>query len=406
MGENIVSALGACMKRLIGFTAALCLLAIMVGCGGVTSTGTLAYVSNSATNSTGFTVFTVNTDGTLTKSNISPQNVPEPPKMLQFSPNGKWAFYLDATGSNVFAYTRAGNGTLSVKIDSYPVGPGASSLVVAPSNNFLYVALPATQELAIFSIDPSTGILAQVGQNLLVGYDLEQLVLAPNGVLFGLSTLKQAVIPFTLTASTGVATQQIPTPVGQTPSFLVLSANGQYAYVLDASSVFPIPGTALSTPNIFGFTVGSTGTLTPMPDSPFQENADSTGHYPASPFGGVVSNDNRYLYVANKNSHNISVFKITSTNGELQEVLGSTSIINGVSVSSASPFDCGTGCSTPSYVSITNGNNGLFVVDPNAGTNKAGAIFQFQIDQNTGKLRPQNPASVVTEGSPTWITIR
>jgi hypothetical protein len=87
-------------------------------------------------------------------------------------------------------------------------------------------------------------------------------------------------------------------------------------------------------------------------------------------------------------------------------VLGSTSIINGVSVSTASPFDCGTGCSTPSFVTIPSGNNALFVVDPNAGTNKAGAIFQFQIDQNTGKLRPQNPASVVTEGSPTWITIR
>jgi 6-phosphogluconolactonase (cycloisomerase 2 family) len=176
--------------------------------------------------------------------------------------------------------------------------------------------------------------------------------------------------------------------------------------VLDSSSTFPIPGTTLSTPNIFGFTVGSTGTLTPMPDSPFQENPNSIGQYPISPFGGAVSSDNRYLFVANKNSHNISVFKISSTSGELSEVLGSTSIINGVSVSTASPFDCGTGCSTPSFVTIPSGNNALFVVDPNAGTNKAGAIFQFQIDQNTGKLRPQNPASVVTEGSPTWITIR
>jgi 6-phosphogluconolactonase (cycloisomerase 2 family) len=279
--------------------------------------------------------------------------------------------------------------------------------VVAPSNNFLYVALPATKELAIFSIDPSTGILTQVGQNLLVGYDIEQLVLAPNGVLFGLSTFRQAVIPFTLTASTGVATQQIPTPVGQTPSFLVISPNGQYAYVLDSSSTFPIPGTALSTPNLFGFTVGSTGTLTPMPDSPFQENADQISKtYPSSPFAGAVSSDNRYLFVANKNSHNISVFQISSTSGELQEVLGPVTTTNGVVVSEASPFDCGTGCSTPSFISIPSGNNALFVLDPNAGTNKAGAIFQFQIDQNTGRIRPQSPASVVTEGSPTWITIR
>ena len=88
------------MKHLIGYTAALCLLAFTVGCGGVTSTGTLAYISNS--NGSGFTVYTVNTDGTLTTSSISPQSTPTPggsgPKVLQFSPNGKWAYYLDNAG--------------------------------------------------------------------------------------------------------------------------------------------------------------------------------------------------------------------------------------------------------------------------------------------------------------------
>ena len=95
MGGYIFSALGACMKRLIGYTAALCLLAITVGCGGVTSTGTLAYISNS--NGTGFTVFTVNTDGTLTMSNISPQSTPTRRRTEgdPVFPNGKWAYFLD-----------------------------------------------------------------------------------------------------------------------------------------------------------------------------------------------------------------------------------------------------------------------------------------------------------------------
>ena len=146
------------MKRFIGYTAALCLLAFTVGCGGVSNTGTLAYISNSS--GTGFTVFTVNTDGTLTLNSISPQSTPAAPKMLQFTANGKWAYFLDAAGANIYAYTRAGNGTLATLIDHYPVN-GASSLVIAPNSTFLYVSLPNSQngQLAVFSIDQSTGIL-------------------------------------------------------------------------------------------------------------------------------------------------------------------------------------------------------------------------------------------------------
>jgi 6-phosphogluconolactonase (cycloisomerase 2 family) len=394
------------MKRLIGFTAALCLLAIMVGCGGVTSTGTLAYISNST--GTGFTVYTVNTDGTLTRSSISPLNVPAAPKRLQFSANGKWAYFLDAGGTSVYAYTRSGNGTLDIKIDTYPVAPGggASSIVVSPNSNFLYVALPSTKELAIYSIDQTTGILYQVGSNILIGYDIEQLVLSPNGtVLFGLSNGGAAILSFTLTASTGVATQTNTMAVGESPSYLTLSANGSYLYVTDYLSTSPVAGTSpvQTTPNIFGFTVGSAGALTAMPDSPFTENPNTAGSYPSVPVAGVTTSDNRYLFIANQGSKNISSFKINSTTGELSEVLGSTTIINGISVTTASPFDCG--CSSPSFLIVPSGNNALFLLDPLANS-KAGAIYQFQIDQNTGKLRAQSPASVSAEGTPTWITIR
>ena len=193
------------MKRLIGYTAALCLLAVMVGCGGTTSTGTLAYISNST--GTSFTVYNVNTDGTLTLSDISPQNTPAAPKVVQISANGTWAYFLDAAGDTIYAYRRAGNGSFPTLIDSYPVGPGASSLVISPNSAFLYVALPNTLSgaLAIYSIDPATGILSQVGSNLQVGYPMTQLVMASGGsTLFGLSPTKQAALAWTLNTSSGV----------------------------------------------------------------------------------------------------------------------------------------------------------------------------------------------------------
>jgi 6-phosphogluconolactonase (cycloisomerase 2 family) len=386
------------MKRLIGYTAALCLLAMMVGCGGVTSTGTLAYVSNST--GTGFTVFTVNTDGTLTKSSISPQNTPAAPKVLQFSANGKWAYFLDQGGANIWAYTRAGNGTLSTLIDSYPVSGEASSLVIAPNNTFLYVALPNTLKVAVYSIDQNTGILSQVGSPTLVGYAISQLVMAPGGAaLYGLAPSQAAILTFSLNSSSGVMTQANTYPVGVSPSYLILSVNGSYMYVLDHTAADPILGT-----DIFAYNVSGTN-LTLMAGEPFHENADAiTGILPTNPVGGATSNDNRYLFVANQGSHNISTFKINSTTGEPTEVLGSTTTVNGIQVSTASPFDCGSGCTTPSFVSVSGSNNALYVINE-----PTGKIFQFQIDQNTGKLRALNPASVGAESAtsnPTWITIR
>jgi hypothetical protein len=52
-------------------------------------------------------------------------------------------------------------------------------------------------------------------------------------------------------------------------------------------------------------------------------------------------------------------------------------------------------------VAVPGGNNALFTLDY-----ANNLIYQFLIDQNTGKLRAQTPASVGAEGSPTWITIR
>lgn len=420
MGEYIPAALGACMKRLIGYTAVLCLLAITVGCGGVTNTGTLAYISNSS--GTGFTVLNVNTDGTLTRASISPQNTPAAPKVLQFSANGKWAYFLDAAGSTIYAYTRAGNGQLTTNIacgstgatncGGFNPGGAASSMVLAPNNNFLYVALPNTKngELVVFSIDTATGYLNQVGTTL-VGYPITQLVMAPGGTsLFGLSPSKQAIVGFTLNTSSGAVTQNsAPTAVGVDPAYMILSANGSYMYVPDftETSSFTTQGFTGLSPKIYGFNVAGSATLQIMTGSPFNENAAMsytngilTATFPSNPITGVTSNDSRYLFVANQGSHNISVFKISTTTGEPVEVLGALTSTN---VSTASPFDCGyeTGCTTPTFTAVSTSNNALYVIDTNA--NK---IFQIAINQNTGRLRALQTAEVSAEGSPTWMTIR
>lgn len=410
------------MKRLIGYTAVLCLLALTVGCGGVSSTGTLAYISNS--NGTGFTVYKVNNDGTLTLSSVSPQDTPtsagDGPKRIVFAPNGRWAYYLDRNGNNLYGYKRSSDGSLTDQIPGLPYAlTGASSIVVSPGSNFLYIALPGVQggELQVLSIDQSDGELSSVGNPVVVGYPLDQLAMNSNGsILYGLSKQKQSIVSWTLNNTTGYVTFASSTPVGSNPSFMILSANGSYIYVPDLSDTTPVvPGCVNSqttacqyTPNIYAFTQGtSLGSLTPMSGSPFNENADLiTGIYPSAPIGGVTSNDNRWLFIANQGSHNISVFKINDPNhlGEPEEVLGSVSTANGTQVSSASPFDCG--CQTPAFVSVALANNGLYIVDTTPSNNR---IYQYRINQSLGTVKAQSPASVSAESStsqPVWITIR
>jgi len=415
------------MKRLIGCSAALCLLAIMVGCGGVSSTGTLAYISNST--GSGFTVYTVNSDGTLTTSSISPQSTPAAPRVLQFSANGKWAYFLDAAGDNIYAYTRSGNGTFGTFINNYSVGgTGASSMVISPNSAFIYVALPNTLggSLAIFSIDPSTGILTQVGSSLQLIYPLTKLIMAPSGsALYALSpgapVGKQTVLSWTLNSTSGQVQGEVTTSVGVNPIDMALSANGSYLYVFDHTATTTVanvancspPGLpsflnctpAGPSPNIYGFSV-SGANLTTL--GTFNENADlATGMFPSGPIAGATSNDSRYLFVANQGSANISVFAIATTGlaGGLKEVLGSLTTVNGIPASTASPFDCSAGCKSPSFITVASANNALYLIDTTPQANK---ILQFAINQSTGQLRPLNPASVGAENAtstPTWITI-
>ena len=226
-------------------------------------------------------------------------------------------------GDTVYAYALAGDGSFTTLIDSYPVIPGATSLVVSPNSSFLYVALPKAYTgaggLAVYSIDPATGILSQVGSTLQINYPLTQLLMAPSGnPLYGLAPTSQAVLSWTLSSTSGQTTGPVTTPVGIDPVYMVLAANGNYMYVLDHTETANIanvkPGApAGASPDIFAFSVSGT-TLTPMAGSPFNENADLlSGVFPSGPIAGVTSNDSRFLFIANQGSHNISVFRLSST---------------------------------------------------------------------------------------------
>jgi 6-phosphogluconolactonase (cycloisomerase 2 family) len=248
---------------------------------------------------------------------------------------------------------------------------------------------------------------------------MSQLVLAPGGAtLYGLAPAQQQVVAFSLNATAGTIASTLTYSVGSDPSYMILSTNGSYMYVLDHTDVGVNDDGIPGSPRIIAFNV-SGNVLTHMAGWPFFENADAiTGQIPSNPVAGATSNDSRFLFIANQGTHNISVFRIipssgtAGTAGEPTEVLGSTTTVNGISTSTASPFDCGSGCTTPSFVTVANANNALYLIDsgqPTATPAIPSKIFQYAINQNTGQLRALNPAFVSPESAtsnPTWITIR
>jgi 6-phosphogluconolactonase (cycloisomerase 2 family) len=426
----------------LGCIAVICLAALVaaltVGCGGTAHSSTLAYVSNST--GTGFTVFSINNNGTLTTASVSPQNTGIAPKLLQISANGKWAYFLNNTstvdgcspGGCIYGFTRSGNGAFQEAITGspFPLTSAGSSLVISPNNLFVYAAVPGSNEVAIFRIEQSTGQLIQLGSNKPVGAAITHLAIAPDGLaLYGLAPTQQAVLGFRIPDPLigSIVNSNSPGSIGPSaPDYgLILSVDGNFIYVPDKTQTDTfttngnVNGTGVTftgqSPTIYGFstkTNGVEGALQPIPGVVFHENADlsplaeqppNPAQYPTLPVAGATSNDSRWLFIANQGSHNVSVFDIHSLGGAAPiEVQGTVTSTNGVPSSTASPFNCGAGCSmTPTFIAVSKSNNAIYALDTNTAR-----IFQFALEQNTGRLRPLSPASVDAGPTPVWITIK
>jgi 6-phosphogluconolactonase (cycloisomerase 2 family) len=87
---------------------------------------------------------------------------------IAFDPSGRFAYSADPQFNAVWEFTIGTTGALTLNSTSHvslgPVSstPGASSVVVEPTGNFLYATNEVMGQIYAFSIDPSTGLLTQV----------------------------------------------------------------------------------------------------------------------------------------------------------------------------------------------------------------------------------------------------
>lgn len=122
----------------------------------------------------------------------------------------------------------------------------------------------------------------------------------------------------------------------------------------------------------------TTGTLTPVPGSPFTTGTNSDFTF--------ADLSGRFLYVANFGSMDVSGFTINSTSGALTPIAGS-------------PFATGGG--RPDAVTVDPTGHFLYAADDSGVTGNAG----FTIDQTTGALTLIAGSPFVAGNSPSGVAV-
>jgi 6-phosphogluconolactonase (cycloisomerase 2 family) len=287
--------------------------------------------------------------------------------------------------------------------------------------NFLFASNSGSNDVSVFSIDPSTGLLSLIGPFPTGGLSGGSnggisLAATPDGkFLMAGNAGSNNITVFSIAANGGLT--QIagsPFPAGGPPDGMKMSPNGEFL----ASGLWPMGPVAV-------LSLAGNGTLTPVPGSPFQGSGDDAGidiscsgnqlfagnaantttvdvfsiaangaltPIPGSPFepgvgvnsnGVLLSPDNQFLFVSNQGSGDgddtITVFNVAA-NGFLTLVPGSPFPVNsnGGNPSLMATNQAGTFLFTANYPGSGIASIGVFSIAANGFLTEVGAPVTVQ----------------------------
>jgi 6-phosphogluconolactonase (cycloisomerase 2 family) len=325
------------------------------------------------------------------------------------------------TSDEIVAFREDPNSGILTELAVSPItaGPAVQSLVIHPSNKFLYAANAGENDISLFAIS-SAGTLAEQGTRTPVGTDPTVLAMdAAGAYLYVANTGQQSISAFSIDPTLGslTAVPQISgsatAPLGITPINLQLSPSGAFLYVTGAGTqgyieVFSVSKGVLTplTPisfyitgtNPYGLAIAPKGGFLYTANnvdnsiSEFTITAGALSQFPNSPIGQqtgysgpialLIDRSGSYMYVANQGTTNLAGYSIGSD--------GALTLL------STSPFSVG---ANPSALATDAGGKYLFV-----GNQKSPfAIQSFSLDTSSGQLTsvhsytvPNAPAAIAT----------
>jgi len=237
-----------------------------------------------------------------------------------FHPKGQFVYVPNEQQAQIFGFIEnldCGLTPIPGSPFAVPGGPFTDSVAIEPTGRWLYVTIDNIPGgVSGFSINQDTGALTPIiGSPFAAGGDPDALALHPSGrFLYAANYNDNTISGYKINPLTGDLTPIAGSPFamrGSGPDAIVMHPSGKWLY--SANDINIVPGVG----NTDGFVIDQvTGALTLMPGSPFLALAPSN-----SSSGVAVDPSGAYLYLANENSNNLSIFSINQANGTPTAIL-------------------------------------------------------------------------------------
>ena len=307
------------------------------------------------------------------------------PSAMAVHTSGDFLYVANFAGNNLTQLViNRGNGELSVPtttsivvpvnpVNIFNTGTNPISVVMSPTDPFVFVANQASSNITSFTADPTSGSLTFLATTAVVQapapaapvpvVNPQSMAVSPKGNLLFVANAAQgtiAVLTIDAKGNLGYAPGS-PFTAGITPSSVKVEQSGRFLYVADPSQNA-----------VLGFAIQSNGSLSPITGSPFASGLQ-TSAITVDPQGAL-------LYAANTGSNSVSAFAIDPNSGALGLLSGS-------------PFP--TGGIGPSALAVNSNTTVLYVTDQTTHD-----VASFAI-QGNGSLKPVvgSPFPVAAGGS-------
>jgi hypothetical protein len=297
------------------------------------------------------TVLSVNTNGSLTQASGTGSAVAAGSfaEAVVIDPTGKFLYSVDSANTSLYAYTIGTNGLLTTVSGSpFTIGAACGFAHIDSAGANLYVSCRNSFNLYVFSIDPTSGALANTS-----GSPVDVGIIQSHGV-------------------------------------------GNEDFVVDPGGFFYLVNDNSGNPgNVFGVALSSPFSLaSTLPGSP----TASSGTNPTAAVESPISN--RYLYVANPVSNDIAGFSVDRSSGALTALTSSPFGVSGIN---SGPHTSLVEDSSESVVAVACGNGvSVLTVGSSGGlsatSSQSGYVTGVAIDANTKFLYANESSSVQVFG--------
>ena len=291
----------------------------------VDSGNRFVYVANSGSNDV--SAYTIDAaTGALTPVALSPFAAGSVPAGVAVGPASRFLYVANSKSSDVSAYTiDAATGALTpVPGSPFAAGSAPARVTVDPAGKFLYVTNSGSGSVSSYRIDSTSGALTAVpGSPFAAGRNVVSVAIDPTGRVAYVTSANgrdHSVRVFAIDPASGelAAVPGSPLAAGGGPLSVALHPNGKFVYVAEGG-------------DISAYAAGTnTGASRLVSVSRFARGLLWSGL--------VVDSTGNFVYAANDESNNLSVYAVDSTTGALRPVAESplgTSQPQGIAIGTA-----------------------------------------------------------------------